>query len=33
MNSIKKQARIAGWLYLLGGITAPFGLLYVPSSG
>src|SRR3990172_11633891 len=32
MSSIKKQARVAGFLYLLLAITAPFGLLYVPST-
>jgi len=31
MNSIKKQARVAGFLYLLLGITAPIGLMYVPG--
>ena len=32
MNSIKKQARYAGLLYLLMGITAPIGLVYVPAK-
>lgn len=32
MNSTKKQARIAGLLYLLASIPAPFGLIYVPST-
>ncbi|OGF03932.1 MAG: hypothetical protein A2W00_14410 [Candidatus Eisenbacteria bacterium RBG_16_71_46] len=32
MNSIKKQARTAGWLYLSLALTAPFSLLYVPSA-
>src|SRR5712691_2369698 len=32
MNSTKKQARIAGILYLLIAITAPIGLVYVPST-
>jgi hypothetical protein len=32
VDSIKKQARAAGWLYLLLGITAPIGLEYVPSK-
>jgi hypothetical protein len=32
MNSIKKQARIAGLLYLLASLPAPFGLIYVPSK-
>jgi len=31
MDEIKKRARYAGLLYLLMGVTAPFGLLYVPS--
>ena len=31
MNSIKRQARFAGLLYFLMGITAPIGLIYVPS--
>jgi hypothetical protein len=32
MNSIKKQARVAGWLYLSLALTAPFSLIYVPST-
>ena len=32
MESIRKQARAAGLLYLLVGITAPIGLLYVPGK-
>jgi Domain of unknown function (DUF4386) len=32
MNSIKKQARVAGLLYLLAGIPAPFGLVFVPNK-
>jgi hypothetical protein len=32
MNSTKKQARVAGFLYLLIGITAPIGLVYVPGK-
>ena len=32
MNSVRKQARVAGVLYLLGGITAPLGLIYVPGK-
>lgn len=32
MNSLKKEARFAGFLYLLLAITAPFGLIYVPST-
>jgi Domain of unknown function (DUF4386) len=32
MNSIKKQARFAGFLYLLACLPAPFALLYVPGK-
>jgi hypothetical protein len=32
MNSTKKQARVAGLLYLLASIPAPFGLIYVPNK-
>jgi hypothetical protein len=32
MNSTKKTARLAGILYLLGVITAPFSLIYVPRT-
>lgn len=32
MDSIKKQARFSGVLYMLIGITAPIGLLYVPGK-
>jgi hypothetical protein len=32
MNPIKKQARIAGLLYLLASIPAPFAWVYVPSK-
>jgi Domain of unknown function (DUF4386) len=32
MNSTRKQARVAGLLYLLLLITAPIGLLYVPGK-
>lgn len=32
MNATKKHARIAGFWYLAMGVTAPFGLLYVPSK-
>jgi len=32
MNAIKKQARLAGLLYLLASIPAPFALIYVPSK-
>jgi len=32
MNSIKKQARVAGILYLLASIIGCFGLIYVPKT-
>jgi len=32
MNSVKKQARIAGLLYFLASLPAPFGLIYVPNK-
>jgi hypothetical protein len=32
MDSTKKTARVAGWLYLLTCIPAPFGLIYVPGA-
>ena len=32
MDPIKKQARVAGLLYLLTSITAPFSLMYVPRA-
>jgi hypothetical protein len=32
MNSAKRTARLAGLLYLLGGLPAPFSLLYLPSA-
>ena len=32
MNSIKKQARVAGLLYFLASLPAPFGLIYVPGK-
>jgi hypothetical protein len=32
MNPIQKTARTAGYLYLLMGLTAPIGLIYVPGS-
>lgn len=32
MNSLKKTARIAGLLYLLIAICAPFSMLYMPSK-
>lgn len=32
MGSLKKTARVAGVLYLLACIPAPFSLLYVPST-
>lgn len=32
MNSISKNARVAGLLYLLLGFTAPWRLVYIPSK-
>jgi hypothetical protein len=32
LNATKKQARSAGLLYFLMGITAPIGLIYVPGK-
>src|SRR5258708_30568142 len=32
MNSIKKQARFAGLLYLLACLPAPFAVVYVPGA-
>ena len=32
MNSTKRKARIAGWLYLLLALTGIFNLIYVPST-
>jgi hypothetical protein len=32
VSSIKRQARVAGLLYLLLALTAPFGLVYVPLA-
>jgi hypothetical protein len=32
MNSTKKAARVAGLLYLLAGIPAPFVLIYIPHK-
>ena len=32
MDSTKKNARIAGWLYLICCLPAPFSLLYVPNT-
>jgi hypothetical protein len=32
MNTIKKQARVAGALYLLVAVTAPLGLMVVPAQ-
>ena len=32
MRSTQQQARVAGFLYLLLALSAPFGLLYVPSK-
>lgn len=31
MNSIKNTARLAGILYLLIAVLAPFSILYIPS--
>lgn len=31
MDQLKKEARIAGWLYLVVVLTGPFVLLYVPG--
>src|SRR3954462_7319323 len=31
ISSLKKQSRIAAFLYFLNGLPAPFALLYVPS--
>jgi hypothetical protein len=32
VQPLKRQARLAGWLYLLLAVTAPIGLLYVPGQ-
>src|SRR3954470_11898021 len=32
MSTTKQQARTAGWLYLLIGVSAPIGLMYVPGK-
>jgi uncharacterized protein DUF4386 len=32
MNTRQKDARFAGFIYLLMGVTAPFSLLYVPRA-
>ncbi len=32
MNSIKKDARVAGFLYLLQVVIGPFRLMYIPSA-
>lgn len=32
MNQTKKQARLAGLLYFLASVPAPFGLIYVPNK-
>jgi uncharacterized protein DUF4386 len=32
MDSRKKVARIAGWLYLVAALPAPFALLYIPGK-
>ena len=31
-NEVKKQARLAGLLYLLASLAAPIGLIYVPNK-
>jgi hypothetical protein len=31
VSTVKRQARVAGFLYLVLALTAPIGLLYVPS--
>ena len=32
MNKTKRQARLAGLLYFLASVPAPFGLIYVPNK-
>jgi hypothetical protein len=32
MHPTKKAARIAGAIYLLMAVTAPFSLIYIPST-
>lgn len=32
MTDNKRQARIAGLLYLLVAVTAPFGLMFMPAK-
>ena len=32
MNQNKRQARLAGLLYFLASVPAPFGLIYVPNK-
>jgi hypothetical protein len=32
MNTLKRNARIAGFLYLLMAVTAPFSLMYIPGK-
>jgi len=32
MSSLKRTARIAGWIYLLMALPAPFALIYVPAT-
>jgi uncharacterized protein DUF4386 len=32
MNQTKRQARLAGLLYFLASVPAPFGLIYVPNK-
>jgi hypothetical protein len=31
-STTKHQARVAGWLYLLACLPAPFSLIYVPNT-
>ena len=32
MNSTRARARVAGVLYLLMGVTAAFGVMYIPAA-
>jgi hypothetical protein len=32
VDELRRKARYAGFLYLLLGLTAPIGLLYVPGK-
>ena len=31
MENVRRESRRAGWIYLLSGFSAPFGLIYVPG--